>query len=424
MIRAGRLVGAVEQREVVLAVRVVTRPGEAEERPLLVVDEVDERREIHQVRLDDDAHLGELTLHEFDLLGVVAAAAGVELDRGQSLAVRVASLCELLACQFEVGAAIADRCAPTLGVPVETGRNRTVILNGVALVESRTELVEVDREIDRLTQGFLLFRVAADERVFHVEAAEDEVEKCVAVISNAAAAHLGLEPLGAGVERLLVVLRGDLGVSDRALAEAQPHRLILDEHAELKAIEERHTLTGSAVQTVATILARPLILGRVQHLVIVRVAHELEVLLGNEVFKKKRPSADWVEREILAVHLDGLTGHDRGLEHAQHIQEAVDRLHKNDLELMIVDDAEALDRLVVTEVLGADELVLVVVEPQDRVVDQPPVLVLIPRIREAADRVENILGNHLTALAAGEALVIMEHDPGLELEVPSQPAVF
>ncbi len=198
-----------------------------------------------------------------------------------------------------------------------------------------------------------------------------------------------------------------------ALQERQPARLALldDRHldpvddrqapaAQLRDLRGQRRVAGGRLELVAS-------------LAVGRIAFEHDARRARPLDDAKRPGADRVFGDTLAVELDHLAGHRaERLRRRQHLREARRGSGEAHLEGVAVERAQALDLAVVVEGLAAERgLAQRVVAEDLHAFDLVQVLALPARIGDALPRIHVVGGDELARLAL-ERRIVGEDDAG------------
>jgi hypothetical protein len=233
-------------------------------------------------------------------------------------------------------------------VAERAGRHRGLRRDRLAAANGADLALEVVRQADGAAQRDLVRRVAAHDRVVHVEPGHDEVRVDIAAQADAAVRQ---------VRREAAVGHGDLGELDRhadpvelAAEEAEPARLALLDDSDLHAVVQRQ---APALEAREQGLSFQVVGGRlavVEHLAELRVALQHDAGAAPPRLQPIGSGADRVRHDVVAVSLDHLARHGAvaGAD-AQHLHEARPRRRELELDRVAVERPDARHLGVVVE---------------------------------------------------------------------------
>ncbi len=303
----------------------------------------------------------------------------------------------------------------------DRGRDNLRGREGLALPDHADLLVDVVAERERTAQRDLLGRVAADDRVLHVEVRVGDRRLHAPRERDALLREARLE-LRRRVEDVPDEVVRDRRVVDRPLLEREhPRRAFLDD-ADLDAAGQREPPAlvlrdDRAVRGVAAVGEALVAEARV------RLEHD--PLAAAPLLEAVGPGADRVRHHparAVGVSLDDLAGDGRRRRRREVGEELGVGKVEADADRVAVDRLKARDRLVVVELAALLRRCDEVLHADEATVEHLHRVRAHPRVHHPLPRVDVVLGRQL-ALLPLERRVVGEIDARLDADRPGLPAV-
>ena len=419
------LAAAVGQAQEVLAVGDVGAPAHAPHLQLAGVGGLQVLRPLGDLELDAHLQRIHVLLPELDELAVAAIGLGRVLEHQRAAVGQVAPAVAVLVdvaiqVQQRLGAGrvvLAHLGLEGLVVAGHARRDDALRRDRLALAGQPHLALDVHAQRDRAAQRDLLRRVAADDRVLHVEVGRRDVRALVADRPHAVLGEVGRELVLRDRHRR-EVLRQLVHEVEFLAQEGEPARLGFLDHRDLDPVHHRQL---AALQLLDRLDQRGRAV-RADLLVITHVA-EVGVLLQHHargaapLGQAPGAGAHGVFHDAVAVGLDDLARDDAHHRIGEVVQEARIAVGHADLDRVAVqrahtvDGARVVERGLVLQRLGAH-----LGQAQDlRALQAVEVAALVARVVVALDGVDQVLGHQL-ALLALERGIVGEVDAGLDLE--------
>ena len=290
--------------------------------------------------------------------------------------------------------------------------------DGLSLPQHLDFLVGVERHADRPAQRHLVLGVAAHDRVFHVEERVADGGLDAARQRDAGFREARLQR----VVRLQDVrdeVRRDLDVVEVALFEGQQPRVgFLDDadvhlahHRQLPSLQSGDDRAVGGVGAVG-----------IAHFAEAGIRLEYDLLAAPPFLEPVRPGADRVLHRpaaAVAVRLDDVARHRRGLDRRQVGQQIVGGLRQAYLDRVPVERDQSGHRRVVVELAGFLRLDHQGIRTFEQAVECLQLRRAHLRVEHALPRID-VVGSRQLALASLERRVVVEIDAGLDAYRPLQ----
>ena len=415
------LVGAVAERKERVAVGLCGDPAHAPHHQLAGARIFQVLRPLGGLEVDPQADRGHALLPQFVELARQLIGLGGHLQQQRAA---VGLLAPAVAIAVDVTEGIEQGACPRprerAHVAAESGiksghrrRHRRVRGHRLALAHQPDFFVDVVCQRNRASQRDLLGRVAADQRMLHVEQRHVDVGARRAVHADAALAQAGGE-LAAGDHDVGEVVRDFVDQVVLLVQERKPARLVFLDDVDLHAVEHRQL---AAAQRVGDLRAAFIAFGRrgcVKVVAIAGVALQHDPRRAAPVGQPERSGADRMPHQLLlVVHLAHFARDRAEKRVVGQIQvEAGRGLAEPDLQRVAVERAHAIDLAVVVERRALERGRAYFAHAQQLgAFEQIDARALVARVVDALDRVDVVLRGQLAPRAL-ECRVVLEVDAG------------